>query len=554
MSVEKDPAIGTLVPGSLCHGIYTELYNRFFNAQDRRDDEHPWGVEEGDDTSIRLHNTAYGFAAAIAGAVGGDGSGSGGGILVEYLRRSGGDMSGLLRAHYGFEAGAENRTLLAAYAREDGAGVRFPEDIDVRGGILLCGRRVIGYDTQGRRVTLSAAGLDLGDTLLTSRSSMLIGDADRGVRIAPAGITVGGNEVFHRGNSNRSDADWTMRDAAVAGALHVAGTAELSGTLRALHGAELGLDGRRMLLLREEELSAVCHLSFGEGYGVRMGGVTVLGGLPDGAVQLSGAGGSLLLGGERTGRIRLLSGLTDADEDYVLLSPHGEAYFPASLTVRHNFGEVLLSSYRRDSEDEGLTIHRRLRLGSDTGAYLCAADGGVALHGVFTRTLPEGGTVERTALGTRLGYRYSAEDTLREEAPAGILTVDTDAAAVLFETPVRSGESFGIAGSATRLADGVLSLSEGLFLSAGADGITHYGNTYLTGDVSSERFTPGLAGTGWGVQRSAATGNVAATFDELTVRKRMRIYELEIQRADVVGGALWVSHSFRGDEVERIRN
>lgn len=94
MSVEKDPAIGSLTPGSLCHSIYTELYNRFFNAQDRRDDEHPWGVEEGDETSIRLHNTAYGFAAAIAGAVGGDGS-SEGGILIEYLRRSGGDMSGL---------------------------------------------------------------------------------------------------------------------------------------------------------------------------------------------------------------------------------------------------------------------------------------------------------------------------------------------------------------------------------------------------------------------------------------------------------------------------
>jgi hypothetical protein len=32
----------------------------------------------------------------------------------------------------------------------------------------------------------------------------------------------------------------------------------------------------------------------------------------------------------------------------------------------------------------------------------------------------------------------------------------------------------------------------------------------------------------------------------------MRIYELEIQKTDVVGGALWISHSFRGDEVERI--
>lgn len=551
MSVEKDPAIGSLTQGSLCHNIYTELYNRFFNAQDRRDDEHPWGVEEGDETSIRLHNTAYGFAAAIAGAVGGDGS-SEGGILIEYLRKSGGDMSGLLRAHYGFEAGAENWTLLMAYAREDSAGIRFTEDIDVRGGILLSGHRVIGYDVQDGRVTLSAAELDLGATALTSQASILVGADGCCVRIAPDSITVAGNTVFHGGNANCADADWMMRDAKVAGTLSVAGAVELSGTLRALHGVELGLDGRRMLLLRGEELSAVCHLSFGEGYGVRMGGVTVLGGLPDGAVQLSGAGGSLLLGGERTGRIRLLSGLMDTDGSYMLLSPHGEASFPGSLTVRHNFGEVLLSSYRTDSEDEGVTIHKRLRLGSDAGAYLCAEDGGAALYGVFTRTLPDSRTVERTALGTRIGYRYSAADTIGEETPAGILTVDTDAVAVLFEKPVRSGKSFEIAASATRLMDGILYLSEGLFLSAAADGITHYGNTYLTGDVSSVHFTPGLAGTGWAVQRSGTTGNAIATFDELTVRKRMRVYELEIQRADVVGGALWISHSFRGDEVERI--
>ena len=187
-------------------------------------------------------------------------------------------MSGLLRAHYGFEAGAENRTLLMAYAREDSAGIRFTEDIDVRGGILLSGHRVIGYDVQDGRVTLSAAELDLGATALTSQASILVGADGCCVRIAPDSITVAGNTVFHGGNANCADADWMMRDAKVAGTLSVAGAVELSGTLRALHGVELGLDGRRMLLLRGEELSAVCHLSFGEGYGVRMGGVTVLGG------------------------------------------------------------------------------------------------------------------------------------------------------------------------------------------------------------------------------------------------------------------------------------
>ena len=149
-------------------------------------------------------------------------------------------MSGLLRAHYGFEAGAGNRTLLAAYTRDDGAGIRFAEDIDVQGGVLLSGHRVIGYDIQSDRITLSAAKLDLGATVLTSQASILVGADDSGVRIAPDNITVAGNAVFHGGNANCADADWTMRDAKVAGTLSVAGAVELSGTLQARRGAGYG--------------------------------------------------------------------------------------------------------------------------------------------------------------------------------------------------------------------------------------------------------------------------------------------------------------------------
>ncbi len=123
MSVTKNPAIASLDPGSLCHSIYSELYNQFFNTQDRKDAEHPYGVEEGDGVSIRLH-----FAYAIAGAVDGGGSGEGG-IMLDYLRKDGSDMTGLLRANHGFEAGQDNKVLLQTYS----AGIRFNEHIDVWG-------------------------------------------------------------------------------------------------------------------------------------------------------------------------------------------------------------------------------------------------------------------------------------------------------------------------------------------------------------------------------------------------------------------------------------
>ena len=74
MSIELHPDIGQLDPDSLCYSIYSQLYSNFFNAQDRKDDTHPWGVIEGDDTSVRLKNTAYSFASAISGSVAGEGS------------------------------------------------------------------------------------------------------------------------------------------------------------------------------------------------------------------------------------------------------------------------------------------------------------------------------------------------------------------------------------------------------------------------------------------------------------------------------------------------
>ena len=54
MSVQLHPDIETLDKESLCYSIYAQLYHNFFNAQQKKDDEHPYGIEEGDETSLRL--------------------------------------------------------------------------------------------------------------------------------------------------------------------------------------------------------------------------------------------------------------------------------------------------------------------------------------------------------------------------------------------------------------------------------------------------------------------------------------------------------------------
>ena len=80
----------------------------------------------------------------------------------------------------------------------------------------------------------------------------------------------------------------------------------------------------------------------------------------------------------------------------------------------------------------------------------------------------------------------------------------------------------------------------------------YYGNAYLSDSIGSVAFSSGFAGSGWKIYKNQLTGNISATFDELTVRKKMRIYELEVQKQSVTNGSLWVSDACSGDVVEEI--
>lgn len=71
-------------------------------------------------------------------------------------------------------------------------------------------------------------------------------------------------------------------------------------------------------------------------------------------------------------------------------------------------------------------------------------------------------------------------------------------------------------------------------------------------NIGSVVFSSGFAGSGWGIIQNLLTGNIEATFDGLTIRKKARFYELEVQKQSVTNGSLWVSDSCSGDLVEEI--
>lgn len=561
MSIQLHPDIGQLDRSSLCYSIYSQLYHNFFNAQERKSAENPYGIEEGDETSVRLKNTAYGFASAIAGAVTGEGGSGEGGLLLDYLEKSGGDMTGMLRAVYGFEAGVGNTRILETYSTEETDsegvvsaveyGIRIAGNLRLGGDSLYLGeRQVLRYDAENDTATLDASHLDMTAGTVSCSGEWLFGERESGVFISSTLLQVAGHDVYHRGNANLATVDWAMRDGSIHGDLTVAGEVSLNGRLSALHGVRLGDGGKTLLAFSGEDAALGGNLAFGEGFGIRIGGKDVLVRETENRIRLGSIGDDLLLGSDDTPRIRLFSGLSDIDGDCLLVSPYGHACFPGSLTVRHDYGADLLSTYRTDAADEGIILHKRLRMGGADG-FLITGD---------RRTLSLTSDVEYVEEGVRtlaphataIGHSPSTSRYAPQNRKSESFALTTDADFVTVGVPLEAAGHVGIDGSATRLADSVLYFTEELRLQAVNGGIKHSGDSLFTGSLSSEFFSSGFAGSGWAIRQNRTTGNVTATFDEVVARRKLRAYEFEVRKISAANGSLWVSDSCSGDTVEKL--
>lgn len=558
MSVELNPAISHLDTHSLCYKIYIHLYNSFFNAQDQKSDSHPWGVVEGDEVSIRLHNTAYNFAEAISGGITGEAGSEDGGILLDYLKKSGGDMSGMLRANYGLEAGTANHRILETYqdSREGvtSYGLRVYGNLEIGGnGLLLSGENVLSYAKASQTTTLSGKYIHFGTSSLESTGNFLIGEnKEKGVYLSADQLSIHGQTVYHGGNANSQQIDWTMKDAIIHGCLSVQGEAVLSGNLSSLYGFKLGSGGKTALRI---DKNCIVHLdtnlSFTTGCGIKVGEAPVLVRANATDIQLGAINGDVLLGSGYTHKLRLLTDLFDVDGDYALLSKYGAAYLPDGLVVRHNYGDELLSSYRRDSFDEGMIIHKRMRFGSGHEGFLYGKEYGLVFASCVIRNIVGEAPVTYNH-ETRFVYSASSSKLQPLNRLSNSLYIETDADFITLNKPVEGKEYIGIDGSYTRLMDRQLFFDSESCLLAINGGIKHVGDALFTANLSSEKFSSGFAGSGWAIFNNKTTGNVAATFDELTIRKKMRIYELEVQKLSATNGSLWVSDHCSGDSVQKL--
>lgn len=212
--------------------------------------------------------------------------------------------------------------------------------------------------------------------------------------------------------------------------------------------------------------------------------------------------------------------MSDVNGTNILLTKYGEAFFPGSIRIKHDYGDDLMSSYRIDNNDEGLTIHKRLRFGSSVGAYLIGENRNIGFISSIDRIDPSTLEITTNTYKTTVQYQASTSVYQVQNRYSDTLAFITESDFFSFNKPVEATNFIGIEGSSTRLLNNSLFFTNKSYLHSTVDGIKHYGNAYFTEDLSSENFSSGFAGSGWAIRQNKTTGNITITCDEAVFRKR----------------------------------
>lgn len=573
-----NPNIDNITPGSPLETLYNRLLAGFMKSQDNTlpdftsgeyvivsaDDEgNPvYTADEGKINAevaayreVTMKNSAYLMASCFASddsAEGGGGSGGGGGAGNNVFVAITGDwMTGQLDARYGFTAGGNGVKILEVYQTNEDDPTQRKNIVNIDGelhldarGLYINGANVLSYEND--KLTLKGMNISLdGDVVCTG--SFRIGDT----LITQDGISMGDKVYYHSGNCNMESVDWTMRNGTVAGKLTVKGTSEFRDEVSMVYGAILGAEGNNTLTFEEGRKALLRgELDILSG-GLMLSGTYAVHEKNPQVVSFSAPGRILNLGDDDTGKIDLQAGVYDNDGEYLLVSKYGDAYFPNSFRAGFQLGNVLIETYKKNAEDAGVVMSRYARFHNDSGPGFHSEDGrGLSFSGPFKYVENELEVTEHRTMTTEYVESSSLFTPLNRRSAS--LAFTTDADFYVFDKAVEGKISIGIAGTKTRISDRQLFFDDSVYWQGIQDGVKHYGNAYMTGSIGSVMFSSGFAGSGWKIFKDGLTGNIGATFDELTIRKKMRVYELEVQKLSVTNGSLWVSDACSGDMVEEV--
>lgn len=518
-------------------------------------------------SEILMKNSAYLFANSIMTVIGP--STGGGDAGVGFLSRNGDTMMGSLGALYGFQAGYDGKLIFEttidsdekAWANVTG-NLSVSENAVVKGALQLSEHGIVWGENKVIYHDGTALHLDSQDIAVKAKvsvdGSIVVGD----VVIDKNGIKWGEHEFYHSGNSNKKDVDWTMKNAYVHGTLYAYGDAQIDKRFVTKGSLELSYGEQKLLFTETDEKTQTTRLLFYtdlaliNGKGIKFGDKYIVKVRNDDkqVVSFSAPGMVMNLGdsdGETaTKHIALQSEIWNYNSAYRIISQYGDGNFPNSFSAGcANAGPVVIRTYYAGSADCGIVLPRNMRLGDVSGPFLAGSGNNVLLSIPYLHIVSD--LQQTDFIPINIGMQETTS-LFRDQTKQWSATAhfNTDAEFFAFDKPVEA-DSFSIKSEQykTRLIENTLFFDDGKFLEGVTDGIRWSGNAYFDGNLSSPRFASGFAGYGWAVMEDEMVGGISATFDSLTVRKKMRVYELEVQKISVTNGSLWVSDSCSGDEV-----
>ena len=605
-----NPAIGNLDTSSTLYALYTRFYDGMTaaNSNDTPDFVTNPIYEKNDDgtdkldadgakivdtaamtekmeeySTILTKNSAYMMANAIVSTIA-PGQGSDGSIDASaFLARSGDTMQGTLGALYGFEAGYDNTKIFETTinANEDklaivSGNLQVSEDATIFGnlnladsGIYFGGNQVIWYDQTKLNLSSQEIGLN-GDVVVDG--SIKLGN----VTIDENGVSFGKYDFYHSGNSNKEDVDWTMQNANVYGALQVNGETKLDGMLSSNAGFAFSVADNKLLYSESVEdglpyMVLNSDLSIVNNHGIKFDDNYIIWvRSTDGIVSFSAPGSVMNLGDKGTDSdgndivtkyIALQSDIKNYNGAYTMVASDGSGNFPNGFSMgAANALSATFQTYYTSSDDYGVVSNKNMRFGATDGPSL--SSNGSALTAEMPYTYLSGEVQQNTAIGLSIQPEASSSPIYNptSDLTKVALNFDADITNFTFSAPLEA-EKFAIKSSKykTQLAENVLFFSDGVFLEGMTGGMRLSGDSLFDGNLysfnsetSSISFSSGFAGSGWAIMEDVTAGGVHATFDRITVRKKMRVYELEVQKISATNGSLWVSDSCSGDEVRRL--
>lgn len=503
-------------------------------------------------SDILIKNSAYLMSTAIqlalGGSIGGGGDEGGGESGGYYILRTGDAMTGKLEAKHSFIAGTNgiSQFIIDTSKAEFLTPVFISkENLSINEGKLLFGNQVeLSYDTDNLNIT--------GNLIIDSNYSLILGNS----KINKHGVYVSDNLVYHAGNANLSTVDWNMRNANVSSKLTVQSNTDIYGVLCGHNGFDFRYDETKLLGIGHEGeatyINLYTDLIISPTFGIKSGDKYILKkytGAND-YLCLSAPGSVIHLGGSdgnsNTQAIILKSDIYNYSQQYKIVSQNGDGNFPNSLSAGcANAGPTVLRTYYTSPDDCGVEFAKNIRIG-ENGVLLHSND-----HSVIF-----GFPSSFTGISQNYEIAMSVQEVTTLFTPSNTATAiqyRSTADLIAFASPVQAAE-IQITSSKykTRIIENTFFFNDGVFLEGVTDGIRFSGNSYFDGNLTSRSFSTGMLGYGFGIIQNEALGGIEAHFDGLVVRKKMKVYELEVQKQSVVNGSWCISSSCSGDIVEEL--